>query len=65
MDELIKKLVEYGILGIVVACLIVYVNSLQKNIDNITKRLFLIIENNTKAMTELRKIIEGCKRDCK
>ena len=52
MEEIIKELAEYGIIGILIGWLI------WKD-TRLTLRLFKVIENNTTAMSELKVIINN------
>jgi len=51
MDPIIKELSNFGALGIICGILLTYV-------IYVSKKLFSVIENNTKAITELKSIIE-------
>jgi hypothetical protein len=51
MDELLTKLTNFGAIGIICAVLIYNVYFLQKKVIS-------IIENNTKALEQLKSIIE-------
>jgi hypothetical protein len=53
MDAMIKELMQYGVLGVVVAVLFFQQYKLQS-------KLIEIIEKNTKAFDELKGIIEKC-----
>lgn len=53
MDVLTKTLVDYGALGLLSAVLLWELAYLQK-------KMFTILENNTKALTDLKSIIEKC-----
>ena len=53
MEPLLKPLIESGILGAVLALMIYDVFYLQR-------KLLSIIENNTRAMAELKSVIEKC-----
>jgi len=53
MNALIEKLPDFGALGIVCALLIYNVYFLQK-------KVIAIVENNTKALTEMREVIKEC-----
>lgn len=57
MDAMIEKMANFGALGIICGVLLTYV-------IYVSKKMFYVIENNTKAMTELKTIIETkCRAD--
>ena len=53
MDEVLKILAQYGAAGAIVAVLLYMIYTMQG-------KLFSVIENNTKALEQLRGIIEKC-----
>jgi hypothetical protein len=53
MDQVISSYVQMGALGVTSAALFTLVVFL-------IRRLFTVVENNTKAMTELKDIIDKC-----
>lgn len=53
MDELGKILAQYGPLSAVIGALLYMIYGLQS-------KLFAIVENNTRALEQLRSIIEKC-----
>lgn len=50
-----KEFLQYGALGLVCAAAIWDISYLQK-------QTFRVIENNTKALAELQKVVESCQR---
>ena len=57
MDELLKQLAQYGITGVVCAVLLYDIFVLQR-------KLMAIIEQNTKAMTQMADLLKTCQERC-
>lgn len=53
MEPIIQSFVQLGALGVTCACLFYMVVFLQR-------KLLSIVENNTRAMTELKGVIDKC-----
>lgn len=51
-----EALFQYGALGVVCAAAIWDISYLQK-------RMFTVVENNTKALAELKAVVQNCQKD--
>jgi len=63
MDTMLQSILDYGVLGLVVAALVVVVKyqlKINKECqDTITNKLFDVVENNTKASIKLQESIQN------
>jgi hypothetical protein len=55
VEKIIESFVQLGALGVICAALFYLVVTMQK-------RLFTIVENNTKVMTEVKTVIDKCNK---
>jgi hypothetical protein len=63
LEELIAKMADYGLLGLMAGALFWFLNRLQKNNDNLQKSLLEALSKNTLAFQELKAVIVSMRED--
>lgn len=61
---MLSKLAESGVLGIMLVMSLIAIGVLWRYLGQMIQRLFLVVENNTRALADLRETIRGiqCER---